>query len=557
MKRKTKLLCSLLYLSVFSGVVFAADYKGMYEIPTPCQGTLDMETHIDLAASLKLAGDHLANSVDPNGVPYWSMNPTAGGMYWPQHNIGRWWDAMLRLENATDFMIPADAEIAFLKTTHRFFNNPDHLCWLPFDDQHLHAFVLYEAHSFRENILALNALIRYRNNSWAKEKAEGAIVTLLKAVGKDGKWNNDTFEYGKNFDNAIWPFTGPIGSHGRMLEAVVWYYENNGQPDALKLAEKLAEMHYENSTSEDGTFGKWKPGHTHSYFNTLRGLLLYGELTNQYKYIERVAVTYENTVRTMIKPSGFVSHDIGKENRGETSSPGDAAQLALWLAVRHGYSKYFDDVERLVRARLIPSQITFGNIENPNDLRIGAYGGMIQHPYGGKTAITDVTSANVHTLVDIYKHIVEYQGNDLKAHLHFDYADEIVEIKSVRHRDADVHVNVKKSLNTWIRLPRWTDRDKVKLTVKGKNLPLQMIGDYIYIPTTKLPGKINIKYNLPVETKTETLAGTEYTLCWRGDEVMGIRPNAESLPFYPDLPEKFEDENDRADQVQPSDNANQ
>ena len=46
------------------------------------------------------------------------------------------------------------------------------------------------------------------------------------------------------------------------------------------------------------------------------------------------------------------------DNRGETASPGDAAQLALWLATRHGFTEYLDDVERIVRARILPSQVT-------------------------------------------------------------------------------------------------------------------------------------------------------------------------------------------------------
>ena len=90
----------------------------------------------------------------------------------------------------------------------------------------------------------------------------------------------------------------------------------------------------------------------------MRGLLLYGELTGQHEYIDTVAATYRKTVRTRLKPSGFISHDMDKDRKGETTSPGDAAQLALWLAARHGYAEFFDDVERIVRARLLPCQIT-------------------------------------------------------------------------------------------------------------------------------------------------------------------------------------------------------
>ena len=89
--------------------------------------------------------------------------------------------------------------------------------------------------------------------------------------------------------------------------------------------------------------------HTHSYLGTLRGLLLFGELTNQRDYIERVAVTFRQTVLgRLIKRSGYIRENPKMEGRAEPSSVGDVAQLGLWLA-RHGYTEFLDDTERLVQ----------------------------------------------------------------------------------------------------------------------------------------------------------------------------------------------------------------
>ena len=76
---------------------------------------------MDLKGSMELAGRNLVANLCParNYLPYWAIEIDAGygawtRFIWPQHNVGRWWDAMLRLESATGFRIPPDREAAML-----------------------------------------------------------------------------------------------------------------------------------------------------------------------------------------------------------------------------------------------------------------------------------------------------------------------------------------------------------------------------------------------------------------------------------------------------------
>ena len=57
---------------------------------------------------------------------------------------------------------------------------------------------------------------------------------------------------------------------------------------SMELARRFARWDLANSTHADGTLNK-APGidHTHSYMCTLRGLLLYGQLTHQAKYVDQ------------------------------------------------------------------------------------------------------------------------------------------------------------------------------------------------------------------------------------------------------------------------------
>ena len=272
---------------------------------------------------------------------------------------------------------------------------------------------------------------------------------------------------------------------------------------------------------------------------------VYGELTGQHKYIDVVANTYRETVPKIVKKSGYTCHDLGDDSahKGEVTSPGDAAQIALWLAVRHGYAEFLDDVEHAVRARLIPSQITdspplkLSNTDgSPVDVReriIGAIGGLHAAPHAGKQSVTDVTAAALHSLIDIYHHIAVANDRGLTIYFHLNYEDENLKIISMRSHQAKVNMSLKKRENTFIRIPRWTSKETIRLTLNGEKYAPNLIDEFMVIPKDKLPGEIDLTYDLPVYQEDEITDNLEYTLTWRGDEVIGITPNNDFFPFYP------------------------
>ncbi|MEI6915603.1 MAG: hypothetical protein WCL39_10770, partial [Armatimonadota bacterium] len=387
---------------------------------------------LTLKRSLDLAGQHLLGMLNPedNYLPYWALMVQQDykaqmNVVWPAHNIGRWWDAMLRLEDAVGFRIPKKAEAAMLANTHRFFDNPDHICISP-DPK-----AIWELHSLREGLLALNALARWRKNDWAASQGQKMILSIAERLRDDGTWDLAKFDATQKDRQLFYP-PDACESHGRMLEALVWFYETTGDLEALRLGDRIARWHFENTTQPDGGINKSaKADHMHSYLGTLRGLLLWGQMTRQHEYLARVADTYRTTVRSLVHESGYTSHNL-KESFPETTSPGDAAQIALWLS-REGYGEFLDDAERLVRARLLPSQIVTSPPLRPTvddgkdrhrdlDKRvIGGYGGCHTKPHGGKQGVTDVTAAGVHTLIDIYKHVAVTEGGQLTVLFHMAY----------------------------------------------------------------------------------------------------------------------------------------
>jgi hypothetical protein len=78
---------------------------------------------VDLTANLILGGQNLLTCLNPevNYLPYWQMAVDENHFgqyqfrrYCTGHNVGRWWNTMLRLERSTGFEIPEEVESAML-----------------------------------------------------------------------------------------------------------------------------------------------------------------------------------------------------------------------------------------------------------------------------------------------------------------------------------------------------------------------------------------------------------------------------------------------------------
>ncbi len=506
----------------------------------------------ELNTAMRLAGENLLNALNPedNYLPYWELTIREDYSaeflsWWTQHNLGRWTDAMMRLEETTGFQIPADIEAAMTQNIMRFFDNPDCMCFQPLEYAKK-PFPL-EVHSLRESMLALHALIKYRHNPWAMEMAHKMTCSVDRLLDDEMNWRIEQFEYYQSFHPEVFGrhFDG-AGSHGRFCEALLWYYQQSYDADALKLATRIMEYHYKHTTNPDGSVCMdSKPDHMHSFMNTLLSMVLYGRITGQHRFIKRTADVMETYVMKTIKESGFTSHDMFADTMGETSSPGDAVQLALWL-VEEGYTQFADFAERILRARILPGQLTqthplvpskSDNSDRYRALTERSLGGWSVHmyPHGGKKNTTDVTASCLHSVIDAYRHIVLKRPDGIIVLLHFDYEDETVSVKSMRDKMAHLKGNVRERTPVMVRIPGFAPTKSVSVKVNGKEQVIDFAGIYACIGTLNPGDTAEIVYALPEREIHETTDDTEYTLHWKGDDVIGITPNVTFYPFYPDM----------------------
>ncbi len=467
--------------------------------------------------------------------------PTGG--YEIAHDTGRWWDAMLRFEAATGTRIPEQIERAMIENLRSLTDNSAALL----------ASKLCNPHNLRESLLAYTALVQHRDSDWARQQGRRLIETILELLEADGQ-----LDYEKLAVRTGKPLTkdplmvqrSPAGewfnataTTGRALEAVVWFHEATGDPRAMDLAKRLAEVHLRESIDPSGKvraelLDSVHVGHTHSYCGTLRGLLLHGLASGERKYVDAIAATYCNGLwGTAISHSGWTPHDQGKirfpnkegEPIGEHASCGDVAQIGLWLAMRAGKAELLDDVERLVRARLLPSQI----VDEKNPRRDGAWG-VHSDPFG-YGAILDVFAAVLHSLADFHRHIVTTSADGaVSVNLHFDIDTPAATVRSQRNgANATLLVTAKAPREIRIRVPGWAARDSVRLSLDGKPLPLLLDGHYAVIAKSDVfaGSTIALNHDLPERETVEEMpvSHRKFRLTWRGDEVVACEPK---VPIY-------------------------
>ncbi|MCX5661085.1 MAG: hypothetical protein NTW19_15470 [Planctomycetota bacterium] len=510
-----------------------------------------------LRRAMELAGTNLLASLSPDhgGLPYWCVDIDAKGkagfrMWWPGHNLGRWWDAMLRLEAATGFRIPVRAEADMRRNLVRFLDNPDHLCLEPVTAANHKDYAL-DLHSLREGMLALHALVRWRGDRWALEQGKRMVASLDRLTRDPAKWDLRRFALSHKARLTLAWGGDPTASHGRLIEALVWFAEATGHAPALALADRLAMWHVAHTFTPDGRVSPkaTEAHHSHSVLGTLRGIALLGLATGRQELVDLTARAMRVTVLRLVKPSGYTCHDLLLDRRGETTTPGDAAQLALWLA-KAGYGEFWDDAQRIVRCRILPSQILAPPPLEPagdpaldpwRDISkrcVGAFGGMHAHPHGETRPTTDITAADLHTLIDVAGRVVESTPQGVRVNLHLDHDGELAAVRVVRGQRAKVEVRLKAAARgraLWIRVPRWADAESVLVRVDGKRIKPVRSGDYVVLDAsaTKAAGLVTLEHDLPVREQVEPTDGVEYRLSWRGDDLMEVQPPPDALPFYP------------------------
>ena len=256
--------------------------------------------------------------------------------------------------------------------------------------------------------------------------------------------------------------------------------------------------------------------------------------------VDTVAATYRKGVQErVITPSGWTGHDLGKlrfanshgERVAETASAGDAAQLALWLALRAGHTDLLDDVVTAWRESACCRRRSRRAPETARRV------GRPRAPYARGGCILDVAAAVLHTLTDIHANTVDRTDQGVIVNLHLNCTNEHVSVSCCSARDSVLTVRPRVQDHLLIRVPDWTDRRTLRLTinVRQKSAKASSVPTCTFPRNRRMPGlEVVVRYDLPLrETAEKTDAGGRvFRFLWQGDEIVGMEPPGKDRTPY-------------------------
>ena len=481
----------------------------------------------DLKQSLEAVASAMPKCLDENN----NFLPSAFGHWENAHDSGRWIEAVLMLEDCIGFDIPKKLERAMLFNFKALMSNPygllinDIELFENIDEVRLHY------HSIREAFMALYTLVRYRNSKWAVRCGETLADTIDRRFFE--KTLNDEEiravlgipEVKKIFDRPIDPFEGKdcTDCTGRAIEAMLLFYKETGSEKVLAVLEKCVQLHRELNLRADGSAPEWMTcadhvGHNHSYLGTLRGLVLYGIEVGDNELVETVYKTYKNSVyKYNCSYSGFAPHDLARlsfpdgngDPLGDQASCADVAYIAYLLA-SCGYTELYDDVQRLIRARLLRFQCNSGN-------EYGTWGITGGGLFVDGTTI-DVFCLIASTLCKIYSDFVKEKETGLFIDLSFSKENEAVSVKAYRDEKQHLDIRMKCEKDLYVRLPEWCPLETVSVST-----PYEIKEGYLFVSSEYcICNTVEILYSLPEKITEESTwrSGKKYRIFWCGDDIL-------------------------------------
>jgi hypothetical protein len=208
-------------------------------------------------------------------------------------------------------------------------------------------------HNLREGWHGLAALARWRMADEAVELARRSVALVARAWRPPNNWTRIAV------DPDCAGLTH-IQSLARAIGPLVKLWRTTGEEPFLDLARRAADEAIREAIPEDGSFhGELLGSHAHSITSTLSSLAQLADATGDEALLDRVRAFYRNGLWSLRDELGWVVEATGADanpDKGEGNSSGDIVETGLILAA-HGDDAAAEDVERIVRAHLLPSQL--------------------------------------------------------------------------------------------------------------------------------------------------------------------------------------------------------
>ncbi|MBT5873004.1 MAG: hypothetical protein HOH43_06260 [Candidatus Latescibacteria bacterium] len=493
-------------------------------------------------------------NTDDGNVPFFSSTvlPEAELRFSPAHSEahvpGRHLNALLNAEDCTGIVLDEDVIEKHAKAAFLAYRGP---VALPLNRQYIHGPVCnFIPHNIREGFHALYALVAHRQMPAAARLAERSIEDIFKYWDAERGWNRSILE--DDHGLTVSDSTFIIGL-ARSIGPLVKYYRATQFDPALELALILKEKAVGAFFREDGAYDREIFGtHTHSTTCVMSSLAQLADVTDDMALLGTVRAFYDNGLWEIRDELGWVIEASGEDaspDRGEVNNTGDIVETALILA-KHGFTDYYQDVERIVRCHILPSQLRdisfISDSPNPDgedgkrnvaDRHLGAFG--FPAPYGHVPIENDHISFNmdivggaIGSLCEVHRNMVTSGNSGHRVNLLFDHETPQVSVSSPYTHDC-LSIRVKDPGALWVRIPQWIDSKDVVLS--GHSGRSVFSNGYLMLPDPPLNRPIDFGFPLAEDKLILRHRTRDINVEMAGDSVTGMSNFGAKLTFFDSL----------------------
>lgn len=536
----------------------------------------DRSRELDLRWHLNLAVENMLNTLDERQdyLPFFHyeliQQPTRiqHGPFDSPHVVGRYLDALGGCAPIIDLPDAPEVYDALARQlTDSLERHPAGLPWNAPTPWQPNMAVM---HNCREVILGLLALWNWRGDTRAEGALRRLCRSILAAIGDGARFP------GECLAGAGWmtAFSGilapPPATTGRMIRALVQVYRRSQCDIALELARRFAEDNLVTAFGADGLIRAEAGTHIHSVTGTITGLIEYGILVGDERFIEGGRRAYEvgmapfrssygwvkefrweSWLAQPLAAAGYAGCDI---NRGEANNSGDLIEAALLLGGL-GYAGYFEEADRMLRNHLLASQVVetdwVSEAAALTDTAESRYGDVGRRARGGfcfgspndlisyadeaYQVNADLVGGSTQAICEAWEAIAEVDESSVQINLLYSKQDSAFAFTCPPPGQAPISIRLARAETLRMRIPAWARPAEVSYVINGS--PRQSAAAAIdddYLQVVDLAPGAEVKVWLPErrETRSEIVGGARYDVDWHNDTVVGIDPPARFRALY-------------------------
>ncbi|WP_438495715.1 hypothetical protein [Paenibacillus sp. IHBB 3054] len=293
-------------------------------------------------------------------------------------------------------------------------------------------------------------------------------------------------------------------------------------------------------------------GHIHSAGWVASGLVRLGRTTGKQRYILAGKGIYDY-IRSLSSSFGWVPeyaqwHPLNEEHC-ETCCIKDMIECANELILA-GYEEYWKDMTLFARNQLVENQVKVSSYVVTDNTRPDSngitYRDIDKRMIGGFTGGALVNSISLSkfrsiagccvgmapvALEIVWNRSVEFHNGTLFVNIPIDKETEQASVTMDYPESGYMSVTPKQHCHVAIRMYEWMGKG-IRAKIDGTAYTPTMEGKLAVFRNVAAGAKVELEHSLETVVVTETARGEEYSISWRGCDVVDIFPRGEHLRLY-------------------------